>query len=532
MPAYVNPFMPGRSRRATAFALWLAIVTAFVAAALLIGRNQVESALVELARSELAHLDKLDADLTSAFDALAQEVTAQPCTTSFMQQVRRIAFRPDGLNEFMYAPRGMVICSTSITPSQPALPLGPADIKGTEGNPSYWINKRLDSVGLPGVRGSVALKDPFAIVIPAPPLRAGSSTWARREIVFRAPGDKVWHLAGSSGLYQAAQANAGGQNAFTVLDEVQCGRDHPYCVASEADLLDLLAGWWSELSIALGLIAIYSVWPASALHRALERYWSLDRRFRRNLNAGSVLCMYQPILDLRTGTISGVEVLARWRDVDGTMVAPDKFIDLVVKHGQTLAFTKMVADRAFKELTTTLPAGTRLQINFNIFPKDLDSEALLEIYGNFEHARERFAVALEIVESDRLDADTAGREIEALARAGIPIYIDDFGSGYSSIHRVASLAIHGVKLDRSFAMAPSESMMSRMLVHAVEFLGSCGREIVVEGVETQERLDVIRDTGLVAFAQGYLISRPLSIDRLAEFLEDRTGALAEAKRAA
>ena len=95
-------------------------------------------------------------------------------------------------------------------------------------------------------------------------------------------------------------------------------------------------------------------------------------------------------------------------------------------------------------------------------------------------------------------------------------------------------AIHGVKLDRSFAMAPSESLMARMLVHAVDMIGSSGREIVVEGVETQERLDLLIDTKAVGFVQGYLISRPLSIEGLVAFLakHDPVLALASPEREA
>jgi len=67
-------------------------------------------------------------------------------------------------------------------------------------------------------------------------------------------------------------------------------------------------------------------------------------------------------------------------------------------------------------------------------------------------------------------------------------------------------------------MAPNESLMARMLVHALDMIGSSGREIVVEGVETQERLDLLVATQRVAYAQGYLISRPLSIEGLVQFL--------------
>jgi sensor c-di-GMP phosphodiesterase-like protein len=299
---------------------------------------------------------------------------------------------------------------------------------------------------------------------------------------------------------------------------VVCGETHAYCVAARADVAEIALDWRRELLLAMALIAFYAIWPASVTHRALGRFWSLEHRFRRNLSKESVVCAYQPILDLRTGEISGCEVLARWRDVDGSIVPPDKFVEIVARSGQTLAFTRVVAERAFEELTRTLPQDIRLQVNFNIFPRDLDSEKLGEVFRSFESERDRFPLALEIVESDALAVDNAQREIEALARRGIRTYIDDFGSGYSSIHRVASLAIHGVKLDRSFAMAPSESLMARMLVHALDMVGSSGREIVVEGVETQDRLDLLIETKRVAHAQGYLISRPLSIERLAEFL--------------
>jgi sensor c-di-GMP phosphodiesterase-like protein len=281
------------------------------------------------------------------------------------------------------------------------------------------------------------------------------------------------------------------------------------------------------------LIGFYAIWPATVTRRWLNTYWSLEARFRRNLDAGSVICAYQPILDLRTGDISAVEVLARWRNADGSVVPPDQFIDLIAKVGKTLAFTKMVVDRAHAELSEALPQDARLQVNFNIFTSDLDSEKLAGVLSAFDTSRDRFDLALEIVESDAL-LDNAHAEIEALARRGIRTYMDDFGSGYSSIHRVASLAIHGVKLDRSFAMAPQESLMARMMVHALDMIGSTGRQIVVEGVETQDRLDLLIAYGRVAYAQGYLISRPLSIERFAAFLAayDKTAFLNSKKRAA
>ena len=519
MSGFVNLFVSDRHERLVGFALWLAATLAFLAAALWFARAEFHASLRREAAAELAHLDTLHGHVTAAFKELQSTVTASPCSRPFLQQLRRVAFLPDGLNKFMYAPGGTVMCSTSLSDITTSRSLGAPDFTLPD-EISVWVKKRLDQVGLPDITATIVLQEPFAIVVPAQDLRVTSPSWMTKELVLRATDARVWHLDGARGLFSdphAESASEGRPNA--PLPQVVCGDGHPYCVAAGARFSDAMLNWRMEIALAFGLIAFYAIWPASAVHRALNRYWSLEARFRRSLSKDSVVCAYQPIMDLRSGEISGCEVLARWRDVDGSLVYPDKFIDIVARSGNTLAFTKMVAERAYEELANTLPRAKQLQINFNVFPRDLDSEKLADVFAAFADESDRFPLALEIVESDALGIEHAQREIEALAEKGIRTYIDDFGSGYSSIHRVASLAIHGVKLDRSFAMAPSESLMAKMLVHALDMIASLGREIVVEGVETQERLDLLVKSGCVGRVQGYLISRPLPIEGFAAFLK-------------
>ncbi|HEX2840235.1 EAL domain-containing protein [Hyphomicrobium sp.] len=529
---FFNPFVSDRHDRLVGFVIWLLIAAIFLAAGAWFWRNQIEETLARDARAELAQFDKLHANVTTAFDELQRTATSTPCSNEFIRELRRVAFKPDGLNEFMYAPQGIVTCSTSMA-SRVAVPLGPPDIdRPGKGDIDLWVNKRLDMIGLSGVVGSVVLQEPFALVIPPQASWSDASSWLRKEFVV-ATGGRVWHLSGESGTFAAASAQRTEGESMWAIHGTACSDAHPFCVALETNLAQIAFDWRAELILAVGVVGFYAYWPASVAHRSLKKYWSLESRFRRNLDAASIVCAYQPILDLRTGAISSCEVLARWRDVDGSIVPPDKFIDLVASAGQTLEFTKMVADRAYAELSANLPQGTKLQVNFNIFPRDLDCEKLRHVFSAFEADRDRFPLALEIVENDEV-LDNVHGEIEALARHGIRTYIDDFGNGYSSIHRVASLAIHGVKLDRSFAMAPNESLMARMLVHALDMIGSSGREIVVEGVETQDRLDLLLESERVAYAQGYLISKPLPIGRLVEFLanHDAKAVLARASRAA
>ena len=273
------------------------------------------------------------------------------------------------------------------------------------------------------------------------------------------------------------------------------------------------------------LAALFAWVCANNVVAWLNRYWSFESRFNRGLSEQSIVVDYQPILDLRSDAIVGCEVLARWRDVDGTIVSPHQFIDIVARSGRTAAFTQMVADRAFAELSQQMPRDVPLQINFNVFACDFDSARLRAIYGKFLDEAERFKLAVELVEDHAIDFEEAQSTIQELAAAGVKTYIDDFGTGYSSIERVATLAVHGVKLDRSFAMSPPDSVMGRMLVQVIQMIKTSGRPIVVEGVETQARLKVLRATGMVDWVQGYVIARPLGIDDLVAFLRRGSAAL-------
>lgn len=528
MASFVNIFLRARYRRLAGGAIWLAISLVLVAVSAVVWRAHLNSSLYTEAQLRLSGLEKLHANVTSAFGELKRTVTAEPCSPAFMRELQRVAFLPDGLNEFIYAPGGRVTCSTGMRErADTPLWLGPPDVAGIpNGRMAMWIDKRLDAIGRPDMYAHIVFQEPFAIVVPPQLLASGAMDGAKHQVVISSFSSSVHHLDGQRGLYRAS---VGDQGSIADIRKVACSATHPYCVAMVSHLPDRLAEIPGLILLVVGLIGFHAIAPATYLCRRLDEHWSFESRFLRNLDSNSIVCAYQPILDVRTGRISGCEVLARWRDLDGSVVYPDSFIDIVAQSGMTLEFTKMIADRAHHELSGALGADTRLQVNFNIFPRDLDSKKLRHVFSAFDGDRDRFSLALEITESDSLKLDQAQIEIEALTRMGIRTYVDDFGNGYSNIHRIASLAVHGVKLDRSFAMAPSESMMARMLVHAIDMIASSGCEIVVEGVETQERLDLLTGTNRVTCAQGYLISRPLSIDGLAEFLARDTAAAAVAR---
>jgi sensor c-di-GMP phosphodiesterase-like protein len=519
MSALANVFISIRHSSLFQGALWLALFLGFLVVGYCFVLFQVVG---EVSRDHDAELDRIADTRRSAISALRtlkHVATGTPCSRDFLAQMRRVAFLPDGLNEFLYAPNGVVKCSTSQPAFATRVTLGTPDIEGSEPNvPSLWIDRDLGPIGRPGATGTIAEHGGFAVAIPPYTRFQNGIRWLHKELVVVRTNGKVWNVAGEHGLYQRL-ATPGHPTLVSLLATVQrvhCDGQH--CVASRADL----PGWARDrilvLSSIVVLAAILALMCSRSLVAWLDRHWSFEARFTRHLNAQTVVVAYQPILDLRSREVSGCEVLARWRDVDGTIVAPDRFIEIVERTGRTAEFTRMIADRAYEELREHVPRHLRLQVNFNAFACDFNGPTLLSIFSRFIQGKRQFVLAIELVEDQQIEFADAQRAIQELGQAGIKIYIDDFGIGYSSIERAATLAVHGVKLDRSFAMSPPDSILGRMLVQVVEMMRTCGRLIVIEGVETETRLDLLRSTGHVDYVQGYVVSRPLGIHDFVRFL--------------
>lgn len=534
MAKFVSVFITTAHRRLIAGIVW---AFCFIGVLAIIGSyalHRTTETMQAEAQSVTQQFARLRNNLTSTLLQMHRELTAEPCSAQFNEQMRRIAYLPDGLNEFLYAPDGKVHCSVSVPRFVVPVELGEPDMmRQGEHAAGFWVDRDLTFLGLDGMSGTIVLSEPFAAVVPPQQLELHTPDWMDLEIVLVSADGRWRHRSGEHGIY-AFQLNNGGTTSALlsggVLHRTFCDDDGMHCLATRADLRTIL---WNERGRAvLGLLvaALLASCATMLVNAFIARYWSFEARFRRNLDHRSIICAYQPVMALESGEITGCEILARWRDVDDRIVFPDSFIDIVERHDMTLRFTELVAQRACAELSAHLPAGKRLQINFNIFPRDLDSKKLAKIFSGFTSQPDRFDIVLEIIESDEIPPN-AQREIEALRRLGIKTYIDDFGSGYSNMQNLAALSVDGVKLDRSFAMAPDNSMMAQMLRHAIEMIQSTGRVMVIEGVETAERLALLRQMqARIDFVQGYFISRPLDIDTFIAFLSPQPISLAERKK--
>ncbi len=532
MARFVSVFISDAYRRVISLIVWFVAFAAVVAVIGWFSLDQAGRAMTYEARSTADHFVRLRTNLLSTFDVMHANLTAEPCSPAFQEQLRRIAYLPDGLNEFLYAPGGRARCSANVAAFDGAVDLGEPDI-GRQGERGIvmWVDRDLSFVGLTGERGTIALNEPFAAIVP--PQEAGfrGPDWMSMQAVLVAEDGNWWHRSGRPGIYTRLIADGGGL-ADGKMRVISCDAGGMHCVVVEGDLRALLAQYKGLVALALLAAAIIATLATLQTSSLIARYWSFEARFRRHLDGKSIVCAYQPVMELDTGEITGCEVLARWRDIDDRVVFPDRFLNVIERHDMTRRFTELVAQRACDELSEHLPAGKRLQVNFNIFPCDLDSDSLARIFSGFTSQPDRFDVVLEIIESDEIPPN-AQREIEALRRLGIKTYIDDFGTGYSNMQNLAALSVDGVKLDRAFAMAPDNTVMAKMLRHAVEMIEATGRVMVVEGVETAERLALLRGMqARVDFVQGYFISRPLDIAAFVAFMTPQPVSLAERKRKA
>lgn len=521
MAKFVSVFMSTTHRRLICALAWVMTFAAVLAVAGFYTLHKTVDIAQERTRHGAERFLQLRGDLRTVFDMMDAGLTAEPCTLAFRDQLRRVAYLPDGLNEFLYAPGGKAQCSTRIQNFDKDVDFGAPDIdKSINAGVSLWIDRDLAFLGLHGETGTFALRDPFVAVVPPRAIDPHPLHWLSMELVLVAADGGWFHRAGEAGVYQRQLDNTGSSLLWSGrIGNLTCEPEGVRCVAAEANLAALIGGEKGAVALVLIAAALIAAYASNRIGRLFARRWSFEARFRRHLDASSIVCAYQPLMNLQSGEIAGCEVLARWRDIDDSIVFPDRFIPIVERCDMTLRLTQLIADRACEELSRIAPPGRRMKVSFNIFPRDLDCDRLLEIFAGFIARPERFELVLEIIESDEMPAD-AQIQIEALRRAGVRTYMDDFGAGYSNMGSLAALSVDGVKLDRSFAMAPDDSMMAQMLHHAIDMIQTTGRIIVIEGVETAERLALLRALpGRIDYVQGYHIARPLDIAGFASFIE-------------
>jgi diguanylate cyclase (GGDEF)-like protein/PAS domain S-box-containing protein len=291
-------------------------------------------------------------------------------------------------------------------------------------------------------------------------------------------------------------------------------------VAPEALIRDADAAMYRAKERGRGTYELFDEVMRARAHEHLR----IENDLQRALERDELEVHYQPVIELESLTVSSVEALLRWNHPERGRLDPGAFIEIAEESGLIDRVGAWVLDRACRdaaEWSGLGPSGRSTGISVNLSVRQIANPAMVEdvreVVGRSGIDPER--VSLEITESALLDDTTATlATLERLKALGIGLVLDDFGTGFSSLGYLQRFEFDALKLDRAFISRLVSEPGDTAIVGAVtEMAKALGLEVVAEGVETAEQLERIHALGC-GFAQGFLFSRPLPAEYIAELL--------------
>ncbi len=249
----------------------------------------------------------------------------------------------------------------------------------------------------------------------------------------------------------------------------------------------------------------------------------LDNDMRKALLAGEFFLMYQPQIEIETNRIIGLEALLRWQHPTRGLIAPSEFIPVAERNGLIVAMGSWVLHEATRQTREWLDSGMAvplMAVNVSALqfktPLALEHDVALVLA---EAGLSPGTLELELTEGVLMEATQEHSAVLVqLREAGARLAIDDFGTGYSSLEYLARLPIDRIKIAQNFMIGLSAGSANAKIVRAaIGLAGDLGLNVVVEGVETAEQLDLVKSWGGRA-VQGYYYSKPLSVADTAAIL--------------
>jgi diguanylate cyclase (GGDEF)-like protein/PAS domain S-box-containing protein len=239
---------------------------------------------------------------------------------------------------------------------------------------------------------------------------------------------------------------------------------------------------------------------------------SLSTRLRKAVENQTWMLHYQPLIDLSTGGMIGVEALIRWPEPGGGLIQPGEFIPLAEEMGLIEAIGDWVVEELSRQDALWRADGLALEISFNLSPRQLWQPDVVEkILSRLRPAgMDAARLTVEITESTAMtDPERTQTILEDMHRRGLHLAIDDFGTGYSSLARLKHMPFDVLKIDRSFIRDVDSDRDAASMVSAMIALAqNLGMTALAEGIETEAEWTWLADRGC-ALGQGYYFSRPV-----------------------
>lgn len=268
----------------------------------------------------------------------------------------------------------------------------------------------------------------------------------------------------------------------------------------------------------------YHFYQTHMTDRLVERLDN-EKSLRSAIDSDEFVLFYQPKARTETGEITRLEALVRWNHPVRGLISPAEFIPFAEKSGLILDLGSLVVDKACRQIAHWQSLGLPLvPVSVNVSADQLNRNNLLAC---LKEALQRTKIdvsllELELTESSMvLESSAVMEELEEVKKLGFKLAIDDFGTGYSSMSQLQKLNMDVLKIDQSFTRGledgPEGEAFFMAMIAMAHVLGMC---VVAEGVETERQLRVLRALSCDE-VQGFLISKPVSADKVPALLQKR-----------
>lgn len=260
--------------------------------------------------------------------------------------------------------------------------------------------------------------------------------------------------------------------------------------------------------------ACHVVFDSTMHARATVALW-IETELRRAVEQNNFIVYYQPIISVEENKITGFEALLRWQHAERGIITPSEFITVAEETGLILPLGERVireSCRQLKEWQEQFPSCRDLTVSVNVSSKVFSQPDFFDFVKNTleETGLEGSCLRLEIVERTLIEnPEPAATLIKRFEDLNVRFDIDDFGTGYSALNYLRHFPIKGLKIDGSFINALTFDKNNVAIVKTVIALGrDLGLDVIAEGIETVEQLDVFKDMK-GEYAQGFYLFRPM-----------------------
>ncbi len=274
---------------------------------------------------------------------------------------------------------------------------------------------------------------------------------------------------------------------------------------------------------AAGGYALYD----PSMHAGLVERVRLESDLRTAIERQELLVYYQPLMNMRTGRISGVEALVRWPHAERGLVPPDEFIPLAESTGLIRPLGEWVLRQSCRQAAAWQrqhPALSDLKVSVNVSARQLDDDSLVRLVSSAleDSGLAAQSLTLEMTESVLMgDTGDTLATLRAIRSLGVRLAIDDFGTGYSSLSYLHRFPVDVLKIDRSFIERMSNGGDGELVSTIVRLGHTMHLETVAEGIERPDEMLMLRRQGCTT-GQGYHFAPPLPPDQLQDLFAEQT----------